>query len=331
MRSGTRSACVTTVSGSLMEPFYNPAITTPQADDIAGIRSIYGTTAAVAGSVSINDVTITEGNAGTQIATFTVSRTGGTAAFAVNFATANNSALSGSDYVANSGTLSFASGVNTQTISVTINGDKTVEPNETFFVNLSAPTNGATISDGQGQATITNDDTAASSDDFADSLADSTAPFGQAAVGGASTGNLEIAGDRDWFRISLTAGFAVTIDLLGVDTSAGTLVDPYLYLYDSGGNLLRQDDDAGVGFESEINYTPTSTGIYYIGAAAFADSYNGTYRINVSSSSIPADDFRDTFADTTAPFGQSPSMDRAPGAWKTQAIATGSASSSRPA
>jgi Ca2+-binding RTX toxin-like protein len=147
-----------------MEPFYNPAMTTPQAEDIAGIRSIYGTTGAVAGSVSINDVTITEGNAGTQIATFTVSRTGGTAAFAVNFATVNNSALSGSDYVATAGTLSFGSGVNTQTVSVTINGDTTVEPTETFFVNLSAATGGATISDSQGVGAITNDDAGATND-----------------------------------------------------------------------------------------------------------------------------------------------------------------------
>ena len=44
------------------------------------------------GSVSINDVTITEGNAGTKVATFTVTRTGGTAAFDVNYATADGTA-----------------------------------------------------------------------------------------------------------------------------------------------------------------------------------------------------------------------------------------------
>ncbi len=78
-------------------------------------------------AVSINDVTITEGNSGTKVATFTVTRTGGTAAFSVNFATANDSAIAASDYVATSGTLSFASGVNSQTISVTIKGDTAVE------------------------------------------------------------------------------------------------------------------------------------------------------------------------------------------------------------
>jgi hypothetical protein len=75
----------------------------------------------------------------------------------VHFATANGSALSGSDYVAQNGTLTFNPGIATQPISVTVNGDTAVEPNETFFVNLTSPAN-ATIGDAQGQGTITNDD-----------------------------------------------------------------------------------------------------------------------------------------------------------------------------
>lgn len=111
------------------------------------------------GSVSINDVTISEGNSGTKLAAFTATRTSGTEAFVVSFATSNGTAtVAGSDYVAASGTLSFAAGQNTQTLSVTINGDTTVEANETFNVALSNATNGATISDAQGVGTITNDD-----------------------------------------------------------------------------------------------------------------------------------------------------------------------------
>ena len=111
------------------------------------------------GSVSINDATITEGNSGTQIMNFTVTRSGGTAAFAVNYATAANTASGASgDYVATGGTLSFGTGVNSQFVSVIINGDTVFEPDETFFVNLSGATNGATITDGQGQGTIINDD-----------------------------------------------------------------------------------------------------------------------------------------------------------------------------
>jgi hypothetical protein len=113
--------------------------------------------AAVVGNISISDVTITEGNSGTRTATFTVSHTG-TAAFAVDFATANGTATAGSDYLAAGGTLNFAAGEATRTVSVTVNGDTSIEPYETFFLNLTNPTNGGTITDAQGLGTINNDD-----------------------------------------------------------------------------------------------------------------------------------------------------------------------------
>ena len=117
-------------------------------------------TAAVAGSVSIANVTIGEGDSGTRLATFIVTRTGGTAAFSVNFVTSDQSAtVADGDYVAKLGTLSFGANVNTQTISVTVNGDIAVEPNQDFFVNLSGATNGATIGTASATGTIINDDT----------------------------------------------------------------------------------------------------------------------------------------------------------------------------
>ncbi|MET3845241.1 aspartate 1-decarboxylase [Bradyrhizobium sp. OAE829] len=116
----------------------------------------------VSGSVAISDVNITEGDNGSQIETFTVTRTGGSAAFDVDFATADGSATAADgDYLANTGSVHFDAGVNTQTISIVVNGDTKVEANETFSVNLSAATNGATIADGQGVGTIVNDDAAA--------------------------------------------------------------------------------------------------------------------------------------------------------------------------
>src|SRR5207237_822486 len=118
-------------------------------------------TAAGVGNISINDVTIAEGNAGTSIASFTVTRSGGTAAFHLTYATPYRSATAGTDYVSQpSGTLSFAAGDLTKTISVTINGDTTVEPDETYFVNLLSATNGGTFVKSQGIGTITNDDAA---------------------------------------------------------------------------------------------------------------------------------------------------------------------------
>jgi hypothetical protein len=111
------------------------------------------------GSVAISDASVTEGNSGTTVETFMVTRTGGAAAFDVSFSTADGSAtVADHDYVAASGTLHFNAGVNTQTISITVNGDTKPEADEAFFVNLSGATNGTSISDGQGIGTITSDD-----------------------------------------------------------------------------------------------------------------------------------------------------------------------------
>jgi hypothetical protein len=111
-------------------------------------------------ALAIGDVTRAEGNSGTSAATFalTLSAASGRTV-TVNYTTANGTASSSSDYVARTGTVSFAAGTLSQVVSVTVNGDTTVEPNETFVVNLSAPVN-ATVSDAQGVATLTNDDSA---------------------------------------------------------------------------------------------------------------------------------------------------------------------------
>ena len=107
---------------------------------------------------SINDVTVDEGNSGTTNFTFTVHRTSTATAETINYATADNTATTAdNDYTSTSGTLSFAIGEADKTITVAVNGDTKVENNETFFVNLSTPSNGA-ILDGQGQGTITNED-----------------------------------------------------------------------------------------------------------------------------------------------------------------------------
>ena len=109
-------------------------------------------------SLSINDVTVTEGNAGTVSAVFTVTLSAASGqTVTVNYATADGTATQPLDYTSASGTLTFAPGVTTQTIAVLVNGETVPEANETFFVNLSGATN-ATIADNQGVGTITNDD-----------------------------------------------------------------------------------------------------------------------------------------------------------------------------
>ncbi len=104
--------------------------------------------------LAISDVTVFEKNSGTSIAQFTVTLSAASPSIVtVNFATANGTAAAGSDYVAQSGNLSFAAGQTTRTISITVRSDTTFEPDETFFVNLSSPA-GATVADALGLGTI---------------------------------------------------------------------------------------------------------------------------------------------------------------------------------
>ncbi len=110
-------------------------------------------------SLSINDVSIQEGNGGTKTLSFTVTQSGITAkTVAVNFATADGTARSTSDYTAKSGTLSFVPGsALSKSISITINGDTVAEGDESFFVFLSGALN-ASIGKARGVGIITNDD-----------------------------------------------------------------------------------------------------------------------------------------------------------------------------
>lgn len=109
---------------------------------------------APASSFSITDAAGAEG----ELVTFTVTRTAsGFANSSVNYATASGTAGT-SDYVTQSGTLTFLPGELSKSVSVTLRIDSVTEGTETFYVNLSGATGGATISDSQGVGSIENTD-----------------------------------------------------------------------------------------------------------------------------------------------------------------------------
>ena len=108
--------------------------------------------------LSVNDVSIAEGNSGLKNLVFTVSLNNASSkAITVNYATSNGTAIAGSDYVAKNGSLTFAPGVTAQTVTIEINGDTLNELDETFNLALTAPVN-ATLVRANGVGTITNDD-----------------------------------------------------------------------------------------------------------------------------------------------------------------------------
>ncbi len=132
------------------------------ANDGTADSNLTTVTITVGPKISIDDVSLVEGNSGTVNAVFTV-----TLSFAagntvtVDYVTADGTASSfgTGDYqeVASPITVTFLPGDTQETIVVPVNGDFVDEPDETFFVNLSNATNG-NIADGQGVATILDDD-----------------------------------------------------------------------------------------------------------------------------------------------------------------------------
>ncbi|MFI4965466.1 MAG: NF038122 family metalloprotease, partial [Caulobacterales bacterium] len=121
-------------------------------------------------------------------------------------------------------------------------------------------------------------------DDFANSLTDTSHPFGQVTVGGFADGALQVAGDRDWFAVQLQAGTSYTIGLVGHQGGGGTLADPMLRLHDAGGAVVAANDDvvAGANPDSQLVFVAPASGTYYAEAGASLDGYTGTYRLEVA-------------------------------------------------
>lgn len=106
-------------------------------------------------NISVTDKTFSESESS---AIFTLTRTGLTSITStVSFSTIEGSAKSSSDFTSQAGTLSFASGVTTQTLTITVTNDSLIENNEAFTLTLSNPTN-ANLSNTAAIATILNDD-----------------------------------------------------------------------------------------------------------------------------------------------------------------------------
>src|SRR5713101_5163235 len=109
--------------------------------------------------LTINNVTVTASDTGTVTAVFTVSLSAPSSQpVTVNYATADGTATAGrDDYVPGFGTLTFAPGETTMTITVVVNPDKKKDADETFFVDLSGAVN-ALLLDDQGLGIILSDD-----------------------------------------------------------------------------------------------------------------------------------------------------------------------------
>ncbi|WP_146259498.1 hypothetical protein [Palleronia aestuarii] len=110
----------------------------------------------------------------------------------------------------------------------------------------------------------------------------STATSGVIGAGETVTGEIEIAGDEDWFRVEIDAGQLYTFELEEADES-GTIYDPYLVLYDAFGDYLTEGYGA-------LSYFADTTDTFFVSVGA----YDGTGSYALTATAAPyTDDFGD--------------------------------------
>ncbi len=114
-----------------------------------------------------------------------------------------------------------------------------------------------------------------STDDFA---GDSTTT-GTVAVGGTTSGTIEVASDSDWFALDLVAGERYLIDVTG--TGATPLVDPIARLRDGTGVQLAKDNNSGPGKDAQITYTATTTGTHFVQINEAGFDATGDYQVSL--------------------------------------------------
>ncbi|MBN1396302.1 MAG: S8 family serine peptidase [Pirellulales bacterium] len=111
-------------------------------------------------------------------------------------------------------------------------------------------------------------------DDHGDSAATATAIL----ASGSTAGTLGAAGDADWFKFQAVAGKTYVFS-----TRLGSLIDSTLRLYDrDGATLLRYNDDYGGSLASQITWTASRSGTYYIAVGSYANRYAGTYVLSAA-------------------------------------------------
>ncbi|MBK8501163.1 MAG: hypothetical protein IPL46_02580 [Saprospiraceae bacterium] len=220
--------------------------------------------------ITINDVMMAEGTGGTMTSfVFMVTRSSTEDAISLTVNTAHVT-TNGSDFTAISGgTVSFTAGGNLiETISVPVNHDNMVEPDETFTVNLSGAPPHATISDGSGEGTIVNDDTDVSvavspSSVLEDDAANLVYTFTRTGV---TTGMLTVN-----FSVGGTATFSSDYSQMGASTftsMAGSVI------FGAGNTMatvtVNPSLDSGVEPDETVVLTVTSGTGYNVGSPSFA-------------------------------------------------------------
>ena len=219
----------------------------------------FTTQAVVTNQFSISDVSQLEGNSGTSTFQFTVTRTNNSAASSVQIQSSNGTATSGSDYVAVPlTTVNFTlGGALTQIVNVTVNGDVTIEPDETFTMTLSSPIGGV-ILDATGAGTILDDDASVETFETETNLATT---FSEATVNFQSSGK---------FKVNTASGLGATNSnkYLASTTPFATGNQGAITVTSTGKSISMLSVDLWTANVVGTTYTPTNATITFTGSRA---------------------------------------------------------------
>jgi chitinase len=161
----TSAAVAVAVNGdTVVEPneIFTVKLSSPTGPAILGKSTGFGTIInddpSSGARLSIGDALIVEGRVGSRLVRLNVTLSAPQPVqVAAHFATIAGTAHAGSDFVAASGTVIMPAGTTSAIVAIAVNGDGTVEPNESFTVQLSRAS-GAVLGKADGTATILNDD-----------------------------------------------------------------------------------------------------------------------------------------------------------------------------
>ncbi|MDO6563721.1 Calx-beta domain-containing protein [Amphritea sp. 1_MG-2023] len=245
-------------------------------------------------SIDAQTTSIFEGNVDDSTLTYSVSRSGSlVGARELTWTITGVDAADLGDAQDMTGTVSFADGQDTADIEITLKADTVTEADETLTVTLSdAPAN-SVIGTAAASTEIVNDDATLS---IANLLADKVEGNSEEASGevpdditstftvdstGVAIGDVEVAYDKDWYRVNLIEGHTYQISVNGSPAGEGTITYPYLWgVYSSDGDYLGAEDfsyDSGLGgYKGQSSYTANETGVYFVSAGGYSGTFSGT-------------------------------------------------------
>lgn len=110
-----------------------------------------------------------------------------------------------------------------------------------------------------------------------DVIAGNAATTAILAAGAAQASSIDFAGDQDWFRLTLTAGWRYSF---AMDATAGSSLDAYLRVLTANGQQLAFNDD-GSGLNARLSFTATTSGTYFLSAQGDGTS-TGSYSLTMT-------------------------------------------------